>query len=211
LRLDAHQYFTPEHTPEHLEAILKRNKFDGSIAIARDEEETRLLLDLTVCHESIRGVVGCGEIEHPKLVGQLRHEVHDAAQALRLSDEEPGRRIAILRLGSPPVGGAGSDAWANAMEQAAQRPGVFCKASGLLSLAPKPWKADALRPYIGHVLRVFGPRRVMFGSDWPACLPDSIWKETLAIFTQAIGAQSTEVREELLGGTAQRFYGIRGS
>lgn len=48
----------------------------------------------------------------------------------------------------------------------------------------------------------------MFGSDWPSCLPDAIWKETLAIFTQAIGAQSLETREDLLGGTAQRFYGI---
>jgi len=208
LRLDAHQYFTPEHTPEHLEPILKRNKFGGSIAIARDEEDTRRLVELTAKHAFIRGVVGCGEMEHPKLVGQLRYEVRDAAGALRLMDEEPGRRIAILGLGSPPAGGAAWDAWASAMERAAVCPDVFCKASGLLSLAPKPWKADALRPCVQHVLRVFGPRRVMFGSDWPSCLPDAIWKEALAIFTQAIGAQPMEVREELLGGTAQRFYGI---
>ena len=58
------------------------------------------------------------------------------------------------------------------------------------------------------MLRVFGPRRVMFGSEWPTCLPDAIWKEALAIFTQALGSQSMETREELLGGAAQRFYGI---
>ena len=208
MRLDAHQYFTAEHTPGHLQPILQRNKFDGSIAIARDEEETGRLLELTARHEFLRGVVGCGKIEHPKLVGQLRHEVHDAGRALRLTDEEPGRRIAILRLGSPPVGEAGSDAWARAMEQAAARPQIFCKANDLLSLAPRPRQAGVLRPYAQHVLRVFGPRRVMFGSGWPSCLPDAIWKETLAIFTQAIGAQPLEVREELLGGAAQRFYGI---
>lgn len=208
MRLDAHQYFTPEHTPEHLEPILKRNKFDGSIAIARDEDETRRLLELAGRHAFLRGVVGCAEIDHPKLVGQLRFEVPDAEHALRLLGDEPDCRIAILRLGSPPVAGAGSDAWASAMERAAAGPRVYCKASGLLSLVPKPWKAAALRPYVQHVLRCFGPRRVMFGSDWPSCLPDAIWKETLAIFTQAIGAQSLETREELLGGTAQRFYGI---
>jgi len=32
------------------------------------------------------------------------------------------------------------------------------------------------------------------------------WKATLAAFTQSIGAQPIEVREELLGGTAERFY-----
>jgi len=39
-------------------------------------------------------------------------------------------------------------------------------------------------------------------------LPDHIWKESLARFTQAIGAQPIEVREELLGGAAQHFYRI---
>jgi L-fuconolactonase len=210
LRLDAHQYFTPEHTPEHLESILKRNKFDGSIAIARDEEETSRLLALAGQHGFIRGVVGCGNAGHPKLVAQLRCEVSSAEHALRLADEEPGRRVAILRLGSPPVGEACSDSWAHAMERAAERPQIFCKASGLLSLVPKPWKAEAIRPYLQYALRIFGARRLMFGSEWPTCLPDAIWKETLAIFTQALGAQSMETREELLGGAAQRFYGIEG-
>ena len=48
----------------------------------------------------------------------------------------------------------------------------------------------------------------MFGSDWPASLPDHTWKENLALFTQSIGAQTIEVREQLLGGTAARFYAI---
>jgi len=208
LRLDAHQHFTSEHTPEHLEQILKRNRFGGSIAVARNEEETQAFLELARRHAFIRGVVGCGQTSDPGLVGELRFEVPDAPGALRLAEREPGRRIAILRLGAPPVGAAGGDAWARAMEQAAECPEIFCKASSLLSLAPKPWKAEAIRPYVQHALRVFGPHRVMFGSGWPSCLPDAIWKETLAIFTQAIGAQTLETREELLGGAARRFYGI---
>jgi L-fuconolactonase len=46
----------------------------------------------------------------------------------------------------------------------------------------------------------------MYGSDWPSYLPVGTWKEALAAFTQAIGAQPIEVRDELLGGTAIRFY-----
>jgi L-fuconolactonase len=208
LRLDAHQYFTLEHTPEHLESILKRNKFDGSIAVGRDEEETARLLALAARHSFIRGVVGCGNSGDPKLVGQLRHEVATADRALQLANEEPGRKVAILRLGSPPMNEAAAEGWARAIERAAENPLIFCKASGLLSLVPKPWKADAIRPHLQYALRLFGPKRLMFGSEWPECLPDSIWKETLAIFTQALGAQSMETREELLGGAAQRFYGI---
>ena len=48
----------------------------------------------------------------------------------------------------------------------------------------------------------------MFGSEWPARLPEVTWKESLAVFTQCIGAQSIEVRERLLGDTARVFYGL---
>jgi predicted TIM-barrel fold metal-dependent hydrolase len=46
----------------------------------------------------------------------------------------------------------------------------------------------------------------MFGSEWPVRLPDVTWKESLAAFTQSIGAQPMEIREQLLGGTATEFY-----
>jgi len=208
LRIDAHQFFTPEHTPEHLAPILKRNKFEGSIAIARDEVETRQFLAFAELYDFIRGVVGIGGTGHRKFVGESRFEVLDPIAALNLAQRHPGRKIAIVQLGSPPVGRGGEDQWAAAIERAAQHPAIYCKASGLLGLVPQPWKADPLRPYVQHVLHVFGPSRVMFGSDWPSRLPESIWKESLAIFTQAIGAQTMETREELLGGTAARFYGI---
>jgi L-fuconolactonase len=49
----------------------------------------------------------------------------------------------------------------------------------------------------------------MFGSDWPVCLVAAdTWKQVLAAFTQAIGPQSEETREKLLGGTAARFYSL---
>ncbi len=208
MRLDSHQFFTPEHTPEHLAPILKRNKFEGSIAIARDEAETRAFLEFAGQYEFIRGVVGTGGEGHPKFVGESRFEVETAAEALSLAEQNPGRKIALVRLGSPPLGREESHVWAQSLERAAGCPEIFCKASSLLSLVPRPWKAEPLGPFVQHVLRAFGPRRVMFGSGWPACLPESVWKETLAIFTQAIGPQPMEVREDLLGGTAQRFYGI---
>ena len=57
-------------------------------------------------------------------------------------------------------------------------------------------------------LALFGPDRLMFGSDWPNGLPEHAWKAQLALFTQSIGAQTIEVREQLLGGTAARVYGV---
>jgi L-fuconolactonase len=73
---------------------------------------------------------------------------------------------------------------------------------------PQGWKSDDLRPYVAHAMRVFGPDRLMFGSDWPVCILAGSWKEALAAFTQAIGAQPMEAREKLLGETAAKFYRI---
>jgi L-fuconolactonase len=71
-----------------------------------------------------------------------------------------------------------------------------------------PWRAAPIRPFVEHALAAFGPERLMFGSEWPARLPEVTWKESLAVFTQCIGAQSIEVRERLLGDTARVFYGL---
>ena len=31
------------------------------------------------------------------------------------------------------------------------------------------WTIDDLRPYATHVMELFGPHRILFGTDWPVC------------------------------------------
>jgi len=243
LRLDAHQYFTAQHEPSHLEAILRRARFDGSLAVAQNEDQNDALFALAAKHAFVRAVIACASLNHPNLEalldGYLRQRLFrgivdldfrpgqdiprglpvverrgipvdvlaPATEIPPLVDRHPDLRLAIVHLGLPD-GSETSGAWFRAMERAAQSPNVYVKASGLITRFPKPWTAAAVRPFVQHALAVFGPRRVMFGSDWPACLPDAIWKETLAVFTQAIGAQTLETREWLLGESARAFYGI---
>jgi len=152
-------------------------------------------------------------LEHPLARG-VQHDFHageipalppvlerlDVLHGLHLVPEiarrNPNLRMVIDHLGAP-----ASPNWPEEMERAAALPQVFCKLSGLT------WFTEPRR-YVRHALAVFGPARLMFGSAWPETLPDHTWKADLALFTQCIGAQRIEVREELLGGTAARFYGI---
>src|SRR5579885_635047 len=68
---------------------------------------------------------------------------------------------------------------------------------------PKDWKAADLRPYVAHAASLFGPERLMFGSDWPVCLlACERWKQVLAACTQALGPQTMAVRDRIFGGTA---------
>jgi L-fuconolactonase len=48
----------------------------------------------------------------------------------------------------------------------------------------------------------------MFGSDWPVCLLAGTWKQVFAACTQALGPLTVDLREQILGGAATRFYNL---
>jgi predicted TIM-barrel fold metal-dependent hydrolase len=229
LRIDSHVCFSPDHPPEHLQAILARNRFDGAILLvdtlpfpATGPHIAGLIArqcpDLEECQSDarFRGIcaslaagipAAAPELARRGLTLDLAMRPAEFPALLRIAEQLPDLRIAIDHLARPsfPQGPTGD--WLRGMESAARFPNVFCKISGLLTeLEQLPWRAAPIRPFVQHALAVFGPRRLMFGSEWPVRLPDITWKENLAAFTQSIGAQSMEVREQLLGGTASEFY-----
>jgi L-fuconolactonase len=231
-RIDSHQHFTREYLPSLLFPILKRNRFDGSIVVANrpSVEETRWLLDLAAEHDFIRAVVGWADLtdplvgatldefqRHPKFRGLCYWFTGELPQGLgelarrgltldvgagfipALAQQFPELPIAIDHVGTER---------ATLPDSPARYPNLFAKISGLITGVPGQWKAAELQPVVRAALAAFGPERVMYGSDWPSYLPEGTWKEALAAFTQSIGAQTMETREQLLGGTARRFYRI---
>jgi len=220
LRIDAHHSFSDRYPLDYLGTILKRNRFEGSVLIAPqliavppfvrgiviecDLADPLLphLLDEAQRHSIFKGVCHRFTDEIPAGLIELEHRgipldaVTTPGLIPRVMERFPSLRVVIDHLGT---GDLAPDQWAYDLAQAAQSDRVFCKLSAVAGLP---------RVYVQHALNVFGPRRLMFGSDWPNGLPGTSWKASLAAFTQAIGAQTIEVREELLGGSAQRFYGL---
>ncbi len=219
--------------PPLADSILRRNRFDGAIAVQSldDEAETRWLLELAREHEIVAGVVGWADLADPGLPHRLDAwqrdpkflgvraaphgagvkelarrglplDVRSAQEALRAAGVAPELTMVLDHLGNPRLAGDGGP-WAREMEALGAIPGVYVKISGMIEPA---WTAELLRPFVHHALRVFGPERCLFGSDWPMCLAAGNWKHALAAFTQAIGAQPQEIREKLLGGNAARAY-----
>jgi L-fuconolactonase len=214
-----------------LQAILARNRFDGAILVVDSLPfpETgphiaalivRRCAALDECQRDprFRGICAslangippdATELARRGLTLDLAMRPADFPALLRLAEKHPDQRIAIDHLARPLFQHGPTDDWLRGMESAARFPNVFCKISGLLAEVEHfPWRAAPIRPFVQHALAVFGPQRLMFGSEWPVRLPDVTWKESLAAFTQSIGAQSLEVREQLLGGTASQFYRI---
>ena len=92
-----------------------------------------------------------------------RHLEHVPILAERL----PTLRIVVDHLGKPPIAVGGFEPWASLLAAAAKAPNVFAKLSGLDAGQGDRWSASDLTRYVDHALTVFGPDRLMYGSDWP--------------------------------------------
>jgi L-fuconolactonase len=86
---------------------------------------------------------------------------------LTLATRHPDLRIVIDHGAKPPIAGDAFDEWAEAMSRLAALPQVHCKLSGLLTETRADQPPEAITPYVDHLIALFGPDRLMWGSDWP--------------------------------------------
>ena len=98
--------------------------------------------------------------------------------------------------------------WTPAMRAAAGNPRVRCKVSGLVSEAGPGWTIDHLRKYFDYLVDIFGPQRLMWGSDWPMLDLVATYKSWYAATVALTAGWSPADRAALMGGTARRFYGL---
>jgi L-fuconolactonase len=125
----------------------------------------------------------------------------------RIAESAPDLRMVIDHLAKPPIASGRLEGWADDLARAAEYPQVYCKLSGMITEASPDWTAEELKPFVQHAFAVFGPSRLMFGSDWPVCLlACDTWKVALAAFTQAHGPLPQATRNQVLGETARTFY-----
>ena len=185
------------HILDHLQV---HAKFKGVRHPVHDEPDDRWLLRPDV-------VEGLRELERRGIPYDLLLRPRHLPVVAELVERVPDLPMVIDHIAKPMIAQRVMDGWAEDMERIAKIPHIHLKLSGMVTEAnPAKWSAEDLRPYVQHVLRLFGPDRLMFGSDWPVCLLAGSWKEVLAAFTQALGAQSIDLREKILGETARRFY-----
>lgn len=106
------------------------------------------------------------------------------------------------------IGDKSFSRWAAVMTTLAQSPRTWCKLSGLVTEAGTNWQADDLRPYVETILAAFGPKRVIWGSDWPVvtlvCGYDRWRSCALALLADVDEAGC----QAIFGGNAMRCYGL---
>ncbi len=188
--------------PRVLDDLQKHPKFKGVRHPVHDEPDAAWLLR----SEVLRGLKELARRDIP--YDLLLRPIHLPLMP-QLADAVPGMRMVIDHIAKPLIAQREMENWADDIAAAAKVPGMHCKLSGMITEADHgKWTSQDLRPYVQHVLQCFGASRLMFGSDWPVCKLAGSWKQVLAAFTQALGAQSQETRDPILGDVAIGFYGL---
>jgi L-fuconolactonase len=143
-------------------------------------------------------------IDHRLVLDALVRVPH-LASLERLAERYPQLPINVDHAAKPVIdSSAGFSDWYGAIARLAERPNVSCKLSGLLAECGSA-AADAIVPYVEAMLALFGPDRLMWGSDWPVLNLVSSYGEWLAMARRLV---PEAIHKQVFGGTAARFYGV---
>lgn len=120
----------------------------------------------------------------------------------------PNLRTIIDHGSKPRIADRMRDGWFADMAELAEGTNAFCKLSGLVTEAGSDWTVNDLRPYTDHLLATFGPRRLIWGSDWPVCTSAASYQEWIATADTLLSQQSKSEVRAVFGLNALAAYGL---
>lgn len=130
-----------------------------------------------------------------------RHLAATADLAAALGD----LRIVVDHLGKPPYGGPDWNRWRDTLRKVAAHPNTTAKVSGL-QVPGRPLTVSEVRPAWEVALELFGPKRLMWGSDWPLTVLVGGYAHAWDVMSSLVAELSPDEQALLLSGTATSVY-----
>ncbi|AGA79176.1 amidohydrolase family protein [Echinicola vietnamensis] len=153
---------------------------------------------------------GLGQLQKFDFTYDILIFPHHMDEAIELVSQFPNQPFVIDHLAKPYIKDRKIDEWAGKMKQLAERENVCCKASGMVTEADwNRWTREDLRPYLDVVFEAFGPKRLMFGSDWPVAQVAADYPVNVSVVNAYIHQLSQHEQADIMGNTAASFYGIQ--
>ena len=118
----------------------------------------------------------------------------------------PNLRVVVDHCAKPEIRSNGFEPWAEHIARVAEFPNTFCKVSGLFTEARPDQTAEDLKPYVHHVLDVFGPTRCLWGSDWPVLNLAADYASWFDAFSAITANLDDTQRLAVFSETAQKAY-----
>ncbi|MDR3410027.1 MAG: amidohydrolase family protein [Formivibrio sp.] len=88
----------------------------------------------------------------------------------------------------------------------ARYPKVFVKISHMWSISKQPYPYADSMDQVKRLFDAFGPKRLMWGTDWPVSLPHLPYDKIVELFRDHLDFLSPEDRAQILGKTVQEVW-----
>ena len=130
----------------------------------------------------------------------------------RLAREVPGLRIIIDHLAGVVVDGKAPPAdWVQQMKALVRRRNVYCKLSGLVegtgrSDGSAPRDVEFYRPVLDAMREMFGPKRLIYGSNWPVSERFAPLATVQGIVGDYFRSHGRRAEEQVFAGSAKAAY-----
>ena len=183
-----------------LERLQGKAKLKGVRHIVHDEPDDFYLLRDDF-NAGMRRLLGTGLV-----YDILIFEKH-LPQTIEFVDKHPKQIFVVDHIAKPRIRDGAISPWRTRLQDLARRPNVYCKLSGVVTEADwAQWRTQKVDDYMQVALEAFGPKRIMFGSDWPVVLVAASYTEWWQTVRNFIAALSPDEQARILGGTAIEVY-----
>lgn len=147
-------------------------------------------------------------LSRENLVFDALIRVTQAKHIVTLAERYPDLRIVVDHAAKPAIARKEQVHWIEAMSALAGCRNVWCKYSGLLSEAQPGAGVEELRFYSDALLELFGPRRLLWGSDWPVLTTVSDYLAWFEMTRALLTALNSESLAHVMGKNAIDVYRI---
>lgn len=132
---------------------------------------------------------------------------HQLGAIIELASRHPQLSIVLDHAAKPPLGEADAmSAWAKGIEALAVLPNVTCKLSGLLTELRAGASRDDVVRAAGILFDLFGPGRLIWGSDWPVLTLAGDYQDWFELARAAVAAKESSAVRAVMGDNAIRIY-----
>ena len=97
--------------------------------------------------------------------------------------------------------------WRRAMKELAEVPTIHMKVSGLGMCDPR-WTVESIRPWVLSSIEIFGPGRIVFGTNWPVDRMYSSYPDLINAYAEIISGFSTDEQTAMFSRNAEALFRI---
>ena len=129
--------------------------------------------------------------------------------AIELAKSCDNTTMVLNHCGVPDIVGDGLKVWSDHIESLSKIENVNCKLSGLMAYcAPGTSSYETIEPYVDHVLNTFGPKRIVWGSDWPVVNLGKGLEEWISVTRKILDKLSPDESKLIAHANAEKIYKV---